>query len=73
MKPDPLLQQEAIEFIRIAIHKDDPKFARSLAGTIRNICESGQANRQQIWSELSLWEQEQFRLLVAGERSEIRS
>ena len=64
MNPDPLLQQEAIEFIRIAIHKDDPKFARSLAGTIKNICQSGQANRQQIWAELSPDEQERFRELV---------
>ena len=73
MKPDSLLQQEAIEFIRIAIYKGDPKFARSLAGTITNICDSGQANREEIWAELSLWERERFRVLVAGERLEVRS
>ena len=71
MKPDPLLQQEAIDFIRIAIHKGDPKFARSLAATIKNICTSGQANREEIWAELSPQEQERFRELVAGERSEV--
>lgn len=65
MNPDPLLQQEAIEFIRIAIYKDDPKFARSLAGTIKNICTSGQANREEIWAELSSEEQVRFRELVA--------
>ena len=67
MKPDPLLQQEALEFIRIAISKADPKFARSLAATIKNICTSGQANREEIWVQLSSGEQERFRLLVAGD------
>ena len=66
MNPDPLLQQEAVEFIRIAIHKDDPKFAVSLAATIKNICTSGQANREEIWAELSPQEQERFRELVAA-------
>lgn len=73
MNPDPLLQQEAIDFIRIAIYKGDPKFARSLAATIKNICTSGQANREEIWADLSSEEQERFRDLVAGERSEVRS
>ena len=66
MKADPLLQQEAIEFIRIAIHKNDPKFACSLAATIKNICQSGQVNREAIWADLSSDEQERFRLLVAA-------
>ena len=69
MNHDPLLQQEALEFIRIAIHKDDPKFARSLAATIKNICTSGQANRQQIWADLSSDERRRFRELVESERS----
>jgi len=64
MKHDPILQQEAIEFVRIAISKDDPKFARSLAGTISNICSSGQANREEIWAQLTDWEQERFRQLL---------
>ena len=68
MNHDPLLQQEAIEFVRIAVHKADPKFARSLAGTIKNICQSGQVNRQEIWAQLSAQEQERFRVLVESER-----
>ena len=64
MNPDPLLQQEALEFIRIAIYKGDPKFARSLAGTIKNICQSGQANREAIWADLSSDERRRFRELV---------
>lgn len=73
MKADPLLHQEALKFIRLAISKDDPKFARSLAATIKNICESGQANRQEIWAELSPDEREQFRCLLELERPEVRS
>ena len=73
IKADPLLQQEALEFIRIAIYKDDPKFARSLAATIKNICTSGQANREQIWADLSSDERRRFRELVESERSEVRS
>ena len=67
MKADPLLQQEAIEFIRIAISKADPKFARSLAATIKNICTSGQANREAIWADLSPQEQERFIELVQAQ------
>ena len=66
MKPDSLLQQEAIDFIRIAVYKGDPKFARSLAATIKNICQSGQADRQQIWAQLSSDERRRFRELVAA-------
>jgi len=64
MKHDPILQKEAIEFIRLAIHRDDPKFARSLANTIKNICSSGQANREEIWARLTEWERERFRRLL---------
>ena len=64
MKFDPILQQEAVEFVRIAIYKDDPNFARSLANTISNICTSGQANRSEIWGQLTNWEQERFRQLL---------
>ena len=64
MKFDPILQQEAIEFIRIAIQKNDPKFARSLANTIKNICTSGQASRTEIWAQLTKWERERFRQLL---------
>ena len=67
MNHDPLIQQEALEFIRLAISKADPKFARSLAATIKNICESGQAKRKEIWAQLTADEQERFRALVAGE------
>ena len=72
MNPDPLLQQEAIEFIRIAIYKGDPKFACSLAGTITNICDSGQVKREEIWAELSPQEQERFRELVAASFPKVR-
>ena len=65
MKHDPILQQEAVEFVRIAIYKDDPKFARSLANTISNICTSGQANREKIWGQLTDWERERFRKLLS--------
>ena len=68
MKPDPLLQLEAIEFIKLAIHKNDPKFARSLAATIKNICTSGQANREEMWGELNPEERARFRELVESER-----
>jgi len=68
MKFDPLLQQESVEFIRLAIHKDDPKFAQSLARTIKNICSSGQANREEIWGQLTNWEQERFRQLLSDSR-----
>jgi len=64
MNHDPILEQEAVEFIRIAISKDDPKFARSLANTIKNICSSGQANRSEIWAQLTDWERERFRELL---------
>ena len=64
---DQLTRTECCDFIRLAIHKGDPKFARSLAGTIKNICQSGQANREEIWADLKPQEQERFRLLVAGE------
>ena len=67
MNHDPLLQQEAIEFIKLAISKADPIFARSLAATISNICQSGQANREEMWAELTADERERFRELVAGE------
>ena len=68
MKPDPLLQQECVNFIRLSIQKADPQFARSLAGTISNICASGQAKRERIWAELSPEERERFRELVDLER-----
>jgi hypothetical protein len=68
MNHDELLQQECVNFIRIAISKDDPKFARSLAATIKNICTSGQANREEMWGELTADERERFRSLVDLER-----
>ena len=70
---DQLTRTECCEFIRLAIHKGDPHFAQNLAITIKEIFESGQANREAIWADLKPQEQERFRLLVAGERLEVRS
>ena len=70
MNLDQLLRQECLDFIRIAIYKGDPHFAQNLAITIKDICQSGQVDRQQIWADLSSDERRRFRELVAGERSE---
>jgi len=67
MKPDQLTQQECLDFIRLAIFRGNQTAASILATEIKGLCESGYVNRHKIWAQLSEWERERFRELVAGE------
>ena len=63
----PLTQQECLEFIRLAIYKDDPIFAKNLAAAIKLLCDSGKVSGEQLWAELSPEEQDRFwELVVEG-------
>jgi hypothetical protein len=71
MNHDPQSHAECLQFIRAAIASSDPRTARDVASVVREVCASGHANREAIWADLSSQEQEQFRVLLESERSEV--
>ncbi|MEG3985692.1 hypothetical protein QUA13_00820 [Microcoleus sp. S28C3] len=56
----PLTQQECLEFIRLAIYKDDPIFAKNVAAVIKIFGDSSEDSGEQLWAELSPEEQDRF-------------
>jgi hypothetical protein len=70
MKPDPQSHAECVEFIRAAIASNDPQTALDVASVVKEVYESGHANRAAIWADLEPQEQACFRELLESERPE---
>jgi hypothetical protein len=68
MNHDQLTHLECVDFIRLTISQSNQNVASVLATEIKELCESGQANRQQIWAELSPSERKQFTQLVSNSK-----
>ena len=66
MNRDHLIQLECLDFIRLSISQSNSTAASILATEIKELCQSGQANRHKIWAELSPDEQERFRELLCS-------
>ena len=64
MSLDPRAHTECLEFIRAAIATDDPQTAREVASVVKEVYQSGHANRTQIWADLTPIERQQFQSLL---------
>ncbi|MEG3972056.1 hypothetical protein QUA00_31215 [Microcoleus sp. T2B6] len=62
---DPATHAECLGFIRAAIASNDHTTAHHIAAVVKKVCESGHADRTQIWRDLTESEQTQYRELLA--------
>jgi len=62
---DPAAHIECLEFIRAAIAEADHQTACDIAEVVREVYESGHADRDALWQSLTPSEQTQYRELLA--------
>jgi hypothetical protein len=62
---DPAAHAECLGFIRTAIASADRTTARQIAAVVKEVYESGYADRAGIWAALTQTEQQQFQKLLA--------
>jgi AAA domain len=56
---------ELVEFVRLAIAKNDPAAAKDVQGILAEVCSSGAADRSKVWGALTATEQAAFKALLA--------
>jgi predicted P-loop ATPase len=44
---------ELVEFVRAVVQSEDPAVAKDIQGVLKEVCDSGAADRKEVWSRLS--------------------
>lgn len=62
---EPQAHAECLEFVRAAIASGNPEFVSQIATIVRDCCQRGYTNKQQILDDLTPTEQKQWKLWFA--------
>jgi hypothetical protein len=57
-------ESELVKFVRVAIASNDAETAKSVLSSLKEVCNSGAADRQKVWNSLAESERVAFKALV---------